>query len=251
MIIALNSGAVEATATNWAYVPSGNENETTIKYSTTTQNLTTSAKTGAITLAEGATKQVDTSISAGSTSTKLPTSAAVASFVEGKNYATNSFSNIAVGSTTIAADSKADTLTIAAGSNVTITPDADNDKITISSTNTDTKVTNTLATTTKAYVTGTTTATTNTGTQVFDTGVYLDTTAGMLTATTFKGSLSGNANTATSFASNQSVALTGQVTGSASSKGGWSLATTVNQCSTDALFNGTNTLILNCGSATA
>ena len=62
--------------------------------------------------------------------------------------------------------------------------------------NTDTKVTNTLATTTKAYVTGTTSATTNTGTQVFDTGVYLDTTAGMLTATTFKGALSGNASTA-------------------------------------------------------
>lgn len=65
-------------------------------------------------------------------------------------------------------------------------------------TNTDTKVTNTLATTTKAYVTGTTSATTNTGTQVFDTGVYLDTTAGQLTATTFKGSLSGNATSATS-----------------------------------------------------
>lgn len=63
--------------------------------------------------------------------------------------------------------------------------------------NTDTKVTNTLATTTKAYVTGTTSATTNTGTQVFDTGVYLDTTAGMLTATTFKGALSGNAASAT------------------------------------------------------
>lgn len=61
--------------------------------------------------------------------------------------------------------------------------------------NTDTKVTNTLATTTKAYVTGTTSASTNTGTQVFDTGVYLDTTAGMLTATTFKGTLSGNAST--------------------------------------------------------
>lgn len=45
---------------------------------------------------------------------------------------------------------------------------------------TDTKVTNTLATTTKAYVTGTTSASTNTGTQIFDTGVYLDTTAGRL-----------------------------------------------------------------------
>ena len=51
---------------------------------------------------------------------------------------------------------------------------------------TDTKVTNTLATTTKAYVTGTTSTTTNTGTQVFDTGVYLDTTAGTLVAKTFK-----------------------------------------------------------------
>ena len=54
-------------------------------------------------------------------------------------------------------------------------------------TDTNTKVTNTLATTTKAYVTGTTSASTNTGTQVFDTGVYLDTTAGKLTATTFNG----------------------------------------------------------------
>ena len=54
-------------------------------------------------------------------------------------------------------------------------------------TDTNTKVTNTLATTTKAYVTGTTSSSTNTGTQVFDTGVYLDTTAGQLTATTFNG----------------------------------------------------------------
>lgn len=52
--------------------------------------------------------------------------------------------------------------------------------------NVDTKVTNTLATTTKAYVTGTTSASTNTGTQVFDTGIYLDTTAGRLAATSFK-----------------------------------------------------------------
>lgn len=52
---------------------------------------------------------------------------------------------------------------------------------------TDANVTNTLSTTTKAYITGTTSATTNTGTQVFDTGVYLDTTAGQLTATTFNG----------------------------------------------------------------
>ena len=43
----------------------------------------------------------------------------------------NAFSNIVVGSTTIAADTKTDSLTFAAGSNVTITPDATNDKITI------------------------------------------------------------------------------------------------------------------------
>lgn len=42
----------------------------------------------------------------------------------------NAFSNIAVGSTTIAADTTTDTLTLV-GSNVTITPDATNDKVTI------------------------------------------------------------------------------------------------------------------------
>ena len=41
------------------------------------------------------------------------------------------FSNITVGTTTIAADSKTDTLTIEAGNNITLAPDATNDKITI------------------------------------------------------------------------------------------------------------------------
>lgn len=45
----------------------------------------------------------------------------------------NAFSNVLVGSTTVTADSKTDTLTLAAGSNITITPDAANDKITIAS----------------------------------------------------------------------------------------------------------------------
>ena len=43
----------------------------------------------------------------------------------------NAFSNITIGSTTVSADSKTDTLTLVAGSNVTLTPDATNDKITI------------------------------------------------------------------------------------------------------------------------
>lgn len=85
------------------------------------------------------------------------------------------------------------------GKTITYTKnDGSTGTITTQDTNTDTNVTNTLATTTKAYVTGTTSATTSTGTQVFDTGVYLDTTAGQLVATTFKGALDGNAKTATS-----------------------------------------------------
>lgn len=62
---------------------------------------------------------------------------------------------------------------------------------------TDTKVTNTKNNTTKAYITGTTSSSTNTGEQIFDTGVYLSTTAGNLVATTFTGALNGNATTAT------------------------------------------------------
>ena len=85
--------------------------------------------------------------------------------------------------------------------------------------NTDTKVTNTLNQTAKAYVTGTTSATTNTGTQVFDTGVYLDTTAGTLAATTFKGALSGNATSASKLATARTIALTGDITGSSSFDG--------------------------------
>ena len=42
----------------------------------------------------------------------------------------NAFTNVVVGSTTISADSKTDSLTLA-GSNVTLTPDATNDKVTI------------------------------------------------------------------------------------------------------------------------
>ena len=43
----------------------------------------------------------------------------------------NAFSNVKVGSTTVAADSKTDTLELAAGTNITLTPDATNDKVTI------------------------------------------------------------------------------------------------------------------------
>lgn len=48
----------------------------------------------------------------------------------------NAFSNIAIGNTTIAADTATDTITLVAGSNVTITPNTDSGKITIAATDT-------------------------------------------------------------------------------------------------------------------
>lgn len=200
----------------WIVVPSGNETVTTVKYSTTTQNLTTSAQSGAITVGEAATKQVDSSIEAASTSTKLPTSQAVAAFVEKKGYKT-----------------------------------------------TDQKVKNTLNATTKAYVTGTTSATTSIGEQVFDTDVYLDTTAGKLVATTFAGSLqghatsassaatcTGNAASATKLAASRNFSLTGgAVADAVAFNGGGNVALSVKSLNTDYLTNGSNTLVLNCGAS--
>ncbi|HWR42553.1 hypothetical protein [Sporomusa sp.] len=46
----------------------------------------------------------------------------------------NAFSNILVGSTTVAADAESDTLELVAGINITLTPDATNDRITIANT---------------------------------------------------------------------------------------------------------------------
>ena len=81
MIVAMEGG-------KWLLVPSGDEDVTAIRYSTTEQSLTTSYQTGNITVGEAATKQVDTTIDAASQSEKLPTSKAVAAFVEGKGYVT-------------------------------------------------------------------------------------------------------------------------------------------------------------------
>ena len=81
-----------------------------------------------------ANKGVDTSISAASNSTNLPTSKAVATFVEGKGYKTTDYNQtIKSGTTTFGAN---DAVEIVAGTNVTVTPDATNKKITISSTDT-------------------------------------------------------------------------------------------------------------------
>lgn len=58
----------------------------------------------------------------------------LAGIATGAEVNQNAFSNITVGSTTIAADAKSDTLTLVAGTNITLTPDATNDKITIAAT---------------------------------------------------------------------------------------------------------------------
>lgn len=55
--------------------------------------------------------------------------AAAKTYADGKNNQ-NAFSNVKVGSTTVAADTTTDTLELV-GSNVTLTPDATNDKVTI------------------------------------------------------------------------------------------------------------------------
>lgn len=47
------------------------------------------------------------------------------------------FNNVKIGSTAISADSTTDTLTLAAGSHITLTPDATNDKVTISASSTE------------------------------------------------------------------------------------------------------------------
>lgn len=117
----------------------------------------------------------------------------------------------------------------------TITLPADN--------NTDTKVTQAYSETSSSYpvlfsaTSGiTSTASRGATTAILSNKIYANPNTGTLTATTFSGALSGNATTATSatsattatrFASSQSVALTGDVTGSASSTAGWSVATTL------------------------
>lgn len=59
----------------------------------------------------------------------------LAGIASGAEVNQNAFSNIKVGSSTISADSKTDTLEIAAGTGITITTDTTNDKITINGVN--------------------------------------------------------------------------------------------------------------------
>lgn len=105
----------------------------------------------------------------------------------------NAFSNVNVGGTVLEADSATDTFSISSGANITLSANTENDSFTITAL--DEKVKTTQANTTKLFVTGCTAATT--AALNYDSGVYLTTTAGHLTATQFNGVLNGNANTAT------------------------------------------------------
>ena len=96
--------------------------------------------------------------------------------------------------------------------------------------------------TTKAYLLGTTTAPTSTRTSVnavAETGVYFDTTAATLVATTFKGGLTGNASTATKWTSPQTVYVTlGTASTSTTIQGGSSSAETIGVDGTLSAANG-------------
>lgn len=63
------------------------------------------------------------------------------SIASGAEVNQNAFSNIKIGNTTIVADGKTDTVELTAGNNITLTPDATNDRITIAATNTNTTYT--------------------------------------------------------------------------------------------------------------
>lgn len=130
----------------------------------------------------------------------------------------NAFTNVVVGSTTISADSKTDSLTLV-GSNVTITPDADNDKVTIGITKANvtsalgytppTSNTNTTYTLSKSGYTITLTGSDGSTTSVTDTDTNTTYSAGTglsLSGTTFNhknyvtaGTAQGDANKTLSF----------------------------------------------------
>ena len=97
-------------------------NDRFVRYDTASQGLTDTQKSNA-----------RTNIGAGTSSLTIGTTATTAAAGNHTHSAyvnQNAFSNVKVGSTTIAADTTTDTLELA-GSNVTLTPDATNDKVTI------------------------------------------------------------------------------------------------------------------------
>ena len=73
---------------------------------------------------------------AGTNTTQIATTAFVKNAVDTSASGLNIFKTIAIGDTSIVADSATDILTLVAGDNITLTPDATNDKVTIAATDT-------------------------------------------------------------------------------------------------------------------
>lgn len=90
-----------------------------------------------------------TSSGSGNAVTAVSVSGDTITYTKGSTFLTghqSAFSNVKVGDSTVAADQAGDTLEIAAGDNITLTPDTTNDKVTIAATNTDEKVKQTVNT---------------------------------------------------------------------------------------------------------
>jgi phage-related tail fiber protein len=160
----------------------------------------------------------------------------------------NAFANIRVGTTTIAADGKTDTLEFAAGTNISITPDATNDRVTIAVTGTvasaATCTGNAATATTAATCTGNAATATKLATARTINGVIFDGSGDITVTAAANGgtsaACSGNAATATKLATARTVALTGVVTGSGSFDGSGNLSiatsTTLGSVPTGAIF---------------
>ena len=78
-----------------------------------------------------------TSSGSGNAVTAVSVSGDTITYTKGSTFLTghqSAFSNVKVGSSTVAADQAGDTLELVAGSNITLTPDTTNDKVTIAAT---------------------------------------------------------------------------------------------------------------------
>lgn len=100
------------------------------------QNAFSNVKVGSSTIeADGKTDTVEfvagTNITLTPDTTNDKITVSVNGIADGAEVNQYAFSNVKVGSTTIASDTKTDTLELVAGSNITLTPDATNDKVTI------------------------------------------------------------------------------------------------------------------------